>query len=253
MRERSVLSQIRDKRMPNNRVPSQTILLTGATGILGAYLVKDLLERTQSQVYCLVRAEDAVRGRERLRAILRVYDPHDVLADAFETRVHPVLGDVSQERLGLSAEQYDALAERIETTIHVAALTNLFINYRRIEPINLGGARHIVRFCLRTPHKYLCHVSTHTVMGDKTFDKSVVFRESDLDIGQGFDHMSYQQTKFEAEKVVPARFSATRKRACTRTARRISPVCSTIFSRPSLKRVSRSTPTPILTSRRSTT
>jgi len=41
-------------------------------------------------------------------------------------------------------------------------------------------------------------------MGDKTFDKSLVYRETDLDIGQGFDHMNYQRTKFEAEKLIRA-------------------------------------------------
>jgi thioester reductase-like protein len=165
-------------------------------------LVKDLLEKTRSEIYCLVRAEDAARGRHRLKSILAIYDPEGSLQEAFDSRVHPVLGDVSRDNLGLTPEQWNSLAERVDTTVHVAALTNLFTSYRRIQPINLGGTRNIIKFCLRTRHKYLCHVSTHTVMGDKTFDKSVVFRESDLDIGQGFDHMSYQQTKFEAEKLI---------------------------------------------------
>src|SRR5690606_29715612 len=58
------------------------------------------------------------------------------------------------------------------------------------------------RFCLATKNKYLCHISTHTIMGDKTFEKGVVFKETDYDIGQGFEHMTYQQTKFIAEGLV---------------------------------------------------
>lgn len=189
---------------PSQAVPSQNLFLTGATGILGAYLVKDLLETSDSDLYCLVRAADEAHGRERLKALLRTYDPQGKLDEEFAARVHPVLGDIVHENLGLSQKAYDELAAKTDTTVHVAALTNLFTNYRRIAPINLGGTRHIIEFALRTPHKYLCHVSTHTVMGDKTFDRSVVYRESDLDIGQGFDHMTYQHTKFEAEKLVRA-------------------------------------------------
>lgn len=188
----------------NDVVPSQTIFLTGATGILGAYLLKELLETTDSDVYCLVRAETEQRGKERLASLLATYDPRHTLKAEFEARVFPVLGDIALDNLGLAPAAYAALTERTDTTIHVAALTNLFANYRRIAPINLGGTRNIIEFALRTTHKYLCHVSTHTVMGDKTFEGGVVFRENDLDIGQGFDHMTYQRTKFEAEKLVHA-------------------------------------------------
>ena len=177
------------------------IFLTGATGILGSHLLKTILESTQSEVHCLVRADSKEQAFERLRSSVLVYDKAFQLLN-FADRIHIVLGDVSQRELGLSTEDYQELADTISATVHVAALTDLFLNYRRIEPVNLGGTCHIIDFVLETREKYLCHVSTHTVMGDKTFDGSVIFKETDLDIGQGFDHMTYQHTKFLAEKKV---------------------------------------------------
>lgn len=43
------------------------ILITDATGFLGAYLLKELMERTQSPLYCLARSSENQSGMERLR------------------------------------------------------------------------------------------------------------------------------------------------------------------------------------------
>lgn len=178
-------------------------MLTGATGVFGGHLVKEILmSRPKTHLWCLVRAEDVVRGRERLLDILRAYDPEGMLREAFEERVHPVLGDVAQERLGLQAVEYDELAERTDAVIHSAAITNLFLSYRRIEGTNVRGTANVIDFALATPSRYLVYISTYTVMGDKVFDPDVVFREADLDLGQGFDFMTYQRSKFEAELAV---------------------------------------------------
>ena len=54
--------------------PAQAVLLTGATGFLGAFLLADQLERHSGlTMYCLVRAEGAGAGRARLRSNLEHY------------------------------------------------------------------------------------------------------------------------------------------------------------------------------------
>jgi thioester reductase-like protein len=60
----------------------------------------------------------------------------------------------------------------------------------------------VIEFCLGTVEKNLSYVSTYTVMGDKTFDDSVRFQETDYDLGQGFKYMNYQRSKFRAEAMV---------------------------------------------------
>jgi thioester reductase-like protein len=181
---------------------SENIFLTGATGVLGAHLLKELLETTDSKIHCLVRAEDKSLGKMRVLTCIKAYDPNLILKDSFEDRVEVVIGDVVQPNFGLNERDYQELVEKIDLTFHVAAFTNLFVNFRRIAPINIGGTEHCIKFALATKQKFLSYISTHTVMGNSAFDRSLIFKETDLDIGQGFEHMTYQKSKFIAENLV---------------------------------------------------
>jgi thioester reductase-like protein len=178
------------------------VFVTGTTGILGSYVLKLLLEETAFPLHCLVRASNEEEGYRRLASSLLAYDPGGSLLPRLRERVRVELGDVSQESLGLSPERREALCARIDAVVHVAALTDLFLTYRRIAPVNVKGTENVVRFTLGTKRKYLAHVSTHTIVGDRSYDPSTVFRETDYDVGQGFEHLSYQRSKFEAEGIV---------------------------------------------------
>jgi thioester reductase-like protein len=179
-----------------------TVFLTGATGVLGGRILKDLLQSTSSRIYCLARGKDSGDCRERVGAVLRVYDPEETLLGQFRSRVTGLPGDVTQDRFGLSAASYADLQGHTEITIHAAANTSLLANYKRLEPINVQGTGRIIEFCLGTSAKSLAYVSTYTVMGDKTFDNRVRFRETDHDLGQEFPYMNYQRSKFRAESMV---------------------------------------------------
>jgi thioester reductase-like protein len=182
----------------------RTVFLTGATGVLGGRILKELLQSTSSRVYCLARGEDSEHCRGRVRAFLRVYDEEEALEAEFRSRVIVVRGDVTLERLGLTEKRYAELQGETDITIHAAANTSLLAKYRRLEPINVQGTGRVIEFCLGTAERNLSYVSTYTVMGDKTFDERVRFRETDYDLGQGFNHMNYQRSKFRAEAMVRA-------------------------------------------------
>jgi thioester reductase-like protein len=182
----------------------KTVFLTGATGVLGGRLLRELLESTSSRIYCLARGKDAAHCRERVRSFLRVYDEEGLLEPEFLSRVTVLRGDVTRERLGLSGASFAGLQRETDITIHAAANTSLLLKYKRLEPINVQGTGRVIEFCLGTGAKILSYVSTYTVMGDKTFDERVRFREIDYDLGQGFNHMNYQRSKFRAEAMVRA-------------------------------------------------
>ncbi|MGZ3795736.1 MAG: thioester reductase domain-containing protein [Pseudobdellovibrionaceae bacterium] len=180
----------------------KTVFLTGATGVLGARILKDLLQSTSARVFCLTRGEDLAHCQQRVRLFLRVYDREGRLESEFLSRVTVLLGDVTQNRLGLSDEAYTELQSLTDLTIHAAANTSLLLKYKRLEPINVQGTGRVIEFCLGTAAKNLSYVSTYTVMGDKTFDNRVRFQETDYDMGQGFEYMNYQRSKFLAEAMV---------------------------------------------------
>src|SRR5208283_4658785 len=60
---------------PPTESPSR-VLLTGATGFLGAYLLRELIEQTRADVYCLVRARSAEDGKKRIAENLDQYELH---------------------------------------------------------------------------------------------------------------------------------------------------------------------------------
>jgi polyketide synthase PksN len=181
---------------------SPSIFLTGATGVLGARILKDLLSDTQSKIYCLVRAANPAEGMNRIQTFLNVYEANQNISMELAKRVEIVLGDIANPFLGLQPEAYRILAQNIDCTIHAAASTNLFLTYRRIEAINVQGVQNIINFVLTTKEKRLHSISTFTVIGDKLYDSGVNFSENDLDIGQGFEDQNYQRSKFVAEQLI---------------------------------------------------
>ncbi len=181
---------------------SDTIFLTGATGVLGSYLLRELLLTTESRIYCLVRAGDTRKAYQRLKNVLLSYGNPEQLLAKFDERVVPVIGDITRKKLGLDEDIYADLAENVDMSIHSAALTNLYLPYASIAPINVAGTQHMVDFALCTAQKYLLHVSSYSVMGNLLYKGGVVFLEKDFDLGQGFEKMGYPQSKFESERIV---------------------------------------------------
>jgi thioester reductase-like protein len=185
-------------------LPVTSVLLTGVTGVLGGKLVYDLLANTSAQVHCLVRGDDVSRAKERVRHFLDVYDVERRLAGEFDRRVEAVLGDVGRPGLGIEAARADRLAEEVDLTVHAAARTTLITFYDALAPVNVAGTRHAIDFALRTRHRYLAYVSSFSALGDWLIHDNPPFRETDIELGQGYADLPYHKTKYHAEKLVRA-------------------------------------------------
>lgn len=104
-----------------------TVFLTGATGFLGAYLLRDLLRRTNPQVKKViahVRAGNAEAGLSRVRKSLAAYGVWD---DAWEGRIEAVTGELGQDNLGLSAADHKKVVEEADVVIHNGAQVMSFL------------------------------------------------------------------------------------------------------------------------------
>jgi amino acid adenylation domain-containing protein/thioester reductase-like protein len=133
------------------------VFLTGATGFVGIHLLRELLDRTSSRVWCLVRAEDAGDVRRRLETTLQRYGLATVgLAD----RVVPVPGDLAAPRFGLATDTWAELAARIEVIYHNGARVNHLESYAALRPANIAGTTEILRLAVDTRVKALHFVST---------------------------------------------------------------------------------------------
>ncbi|MGW4325246.1 SDR family NAD(P)-dependent oxidoreductase [Nocardia sp. NPDC004573] len=185
-------------------IPVRSVFITGVTGVLGGKLLHDLLTRTDVRVTCLVRGKTVAAAERRIKHFLGTYDPEATLDEAFAERVTTVLGDVSSERLGLDEVAWGRLADDVDLTIHAAGRTTLVTFYDALAPINVEGTRRAVEFALRSRGKYLLYVSSFSALGDRLNFNNPPFTERDLELGQGYDHLPYQQTKYESEKLIRA-------------------------------------------------
>ncbi|QIS11725.1 amino acid adenylation domain-containing protein [Nocardia arthritidis] len=120
----------------------RTVLLTGATGFLGSFLLDELLRSTELSIHCLVRADNDAAALDRIRAARREYGLDTI---EFDSRVTAVAGDLAQPRLGLPAERFLELADDVDVILHNGARVHHFEPYARLRPANVQGTEWILR------------------------------------------------------------------------------------------------------------
>lgn len=175
------------------------VLLTGATGFLGAFLLGELLHRTDAEVNVLVRADDPAAGRRRVLSGLRRYG---LLDDLDTSRIRVEIGDLGADRLGLADATYGALAERVDAIYHNGAKVSFLEPYRQIRKINVDGTRAVLRLACDGRAKTVHHVSSIAVLDCDVFaTMAVAAEDTDLSAGGGF-HGGYDESKWVAERLV---------------------------------------------------
>ena len=185
--------------------PLGNILLSGATGFLGAHILADYLEHDEGIAYCLVRGKNLEDSEKRLHELLAFYFENRY-ADC--NRIRVLCADLQKDHFGLSDTQYMELLGSVETVINAAASVKHYGSYSDFYAANVITAKRMVSFCLEARAK-LIHVSTTSVSGnDFDLDFSLTgmaeessFTEQDLYIGQSLENV-YVRSKFEAEKAV---------------------------------------------------
>ncbi|MBR6514641.1 MAG: AMP-binding protein [Clostridia bacterium] len=169
------------------------VLLTGATGFLGAHILRELLKR-EMHVVCLVR------DKEKLKNTLKYYFPKEHVYFRYKVRI----GDICDPMLGLSDDEYNQLVNRVDMVIHTAANVNHTGKYEVFERTNVLGTQHVIDFCMRSG-AVLQHTSTASVHGSgtvKQMNPDARFDEFSLDIGQKHIQNVYIHSKYKAEERV---------------------------------------------------
>ncbi len=140
-------------------VAFREVLLTGATGFIGRYLLRDLIKQNPGLVvHCLVRADDTVDGEEeRLQAVLQ---KTGLLEEIDWSRVRVIVGDMNEHRFGLIEDDFTDLCQRIDAVYHFAADLSLAANYLQLRRTNVFSIRNIIELSLTSRFKPTFFAST---------------------------------------------------------------------------------------------
>lgn len=175
----------------------QAILLTGATGFVGVYLLDELLRTTEAQIYCLLRAADAEAGAQRLHDLLQ---QHGLWQEGFAERIVPLVGDLAQPGWGFSAAAFYALAAQIDAVYHTGAWVNALYPYSQLSGANVDGTRTALRFAGLAQCKPFFYVSTLAIFLEQP-QAAQVIAEADFPL-QPAPSGGYRQSKWVAESLV---------------------------------------------------
>lgn len=180
-------------------IPLNSVLLTGSTGYLGVHILYDLIKKSNSVIYCLVRDKNNVKAKKRLIDKLRFYFGTDIL-EYIDSRIKIIEGSVTLANFGLSDDEYKALGDTIDTVIHSAAIVSHYGDKNLFYTVNVGGTDNVINFC-KTNNIRMNHISTTSVSATSVANVShmVSFDEHCLYIGQNYSDNIYIKSKFEAE------------------------------------------------------
>ena len=190
----------------------RVVLLTGATGFLGAYVLADLLDKRRNhvqKVYVHVRANDAGSAQRRLRDALA---GRGLWREAWEQegRVQAVVGDLSKPHLGLNDEDWAHLAKEVDVIVHNGALVHWVYPYSKLRAANVLSTMAVMRLANEGRPKSVAFVSSTSALDTEYYirfsDTSAqgVLESDPLD-GSASDLKSgYGQSKWVAERLLMA-------------------------------------------------
>ena len=179
------------------QTPPKEVLLTGATGFLGIFVLSDLLRKSSARVTCLVRADSEAAAAKRISETAAGYGRD---ADLDFSRVSIMTGDLSKPEFG-NSQGFRAAAQYVDAVIHCAAAVNFTVRYPSLRPSTVDGTTHVLEFCLGARPKHLHYVSSIAVFESPELAGHTVDEDTRETPFRGIA-LGYSQSKWVAERIV---------------------------------------------------
>ena len=176
------------------REPLGDVLLTGAVGFLGIHVLRELLDRDEGRVVCLLRRGDSPTSEERLRSMLMYYFG-SLFRGELERRVTVIDADIADEDLSRALD-----GVRFDTVINCAACVKHYAADDQIERINVRGVENLIR-AARSRGARMIQISTTSVPGvhtEETYRRQLKMHEHELFVVDSMDN-KYCISKYRAE------------------------------------------------------
>jgi amino acid adenylation domain-containing protein/thioester reductase-like protein len=183
----------------------KNVLVTGATGYLGAHIAHCLLTRRDCIVQVIVRAGNVEEARARLKAKFDYYFGKALLENAtLNQRLVVLCGELHHPQIGQTDAVYKQLCADVDAIFHSAANVRHYGHYNEFYESNVQATLELLALAQTGVKKDFHHISTMSVaMGEIAGCEYHVFTEYQTDLGQKSGNY-YVETKLESEKVVIA-------------------------------------------------
>lgn len=159
----------RDCKLQENITPTKTlsldlnkpqnILLTGAGGFLGVFILKELLEKTDAKIYCLIRSGEFESAAKRLISTIQKFNLQDKISLS-NRRIITIASDISFDNFGLPLEQYNNLLSKIDVIYHCGAQVSIMASYNNLRASNVQGTIEVIKFATKYVDKPIHYIST---------------------------------------------------------------------------------------------
>ena len=125
------------------------VLLTGASGFLGIYLLDYLLKNTNADIYCLLRGKDDSDIREKLLKNLKVYQKEKLIKNP---KLKLLIGDLTKKHLGLPCATIKKIESKVDAIYHNAAFVHHIYSYSMLRAANTLSLIELLKLSL-TPKR----------------------------------------------------------------------------------------------------
>lgn len=162
----------------------RTVVLTGATGYLGRFLLIQWLQRLapiDGRVFCIARGQDEGQARGRIEAALDTdVELMQLYRDLAPEHLEVLPGDIGQPNLGLDDTTWNWLCDNADLIVHPAAHVNHVLPYEQLFNANVVGTAEVIRLAITSRLKPLAHISTAAVafLDDGVLDENADVRSA---------------------------------------------------------------------------
>ena len=178
----------------------KTVFITGATGVLGSSLLPPFLKEKDTELRLLIRAKNRENLEDRLDKLLS-YHGENYRDESLKKRIVAMIGDTTQEKLGLSKQDISSLVKEASHIVHAAASVNMKMSEEEARKISVSSTAEVLSLSHaakeRGVFKKLDYVSTLGVAGMR---RGKIPEDSSLQ-PPGY-HNTYESSKAEAEDLV---------------------------------------------------
>ena len=183
------------------------VFITGVTGFLGAFLVRDVLRKWKdSRVIALVRGKTDEAAFQRTKKNL---EDHLVWEESWEPRLECLAGDLSSSHFGFSETVWSKLCDRVDMIIHNGAMVHWVYPYSKLKGTNVLGTIEALRLATTTKNKTIHFVSSTSVLDTEDYihrldlgDDGKILESDNLEGSRRGLRTGYGQSKWISEKLI---------------------------------------------------